>query len=71
MSEAMERYIEVGMTALRDPKTGKYGKPVPLYIRATEQADAAEQQMIDGIGNALADIMRRYVNGCRKAGVAI
>jgi len=27
--------------------------------------------MIDGIGNVLADMMKRYVSGCRKAGVAV
>lgn len=71
MAAETDRYIEIGMTALRDPATGAFEEPVPLFIRASGKADTEEQKMIDGIGNVLADMMKRYVSGCRKAGVAV
>lgn len=71
MAGMRDQYIEVGMTALRNPATGDFEEPVPLFIRASDRAEAAEQKMIDGIGSVLADIMKRYVSGCRKAGVTI
>ena len=66
-----QEYIEIGMTAQRDPKTGKFGEPVPLFIRATDNAIAGEQNLIDEIGNVFANMMKHYIHGCRKAGIAI
>lgn len=66
-----ERYIQVGVTALRDPATGGYLPAVPLYIRAEEGAEEAEERLITDLGRLMADRMRRYKEGCKAAGVSI
>lgn len=71
----MADFIQVGVTALRDPATGELLPAVPLYVR-TEDAEAAalagsEEAAADHFAAWLADLMRRYVSGCRSAGVPI
>ncbi len=66
-----ERYIQVGVTALRDPATGKFLPAVPLFIRAEDGAEEAEEKLIDDLGRLLADRMRRYKEGCKAAGVSV
>lgn len=66
-----ERYIQVGVTALRDPATGDFLPAVPLYIKAEAGAEEAEQKIIEGIGNLLARRIKAYVDGCREAGVEV
>ncbi len=70
-AEKKEEYIQIGYTALRDPKTGDYLPAVPLYIKADGDAGEAEQKVIDDIGNLLARRMKAYVDGCREAGVEV
>jgi len=70
-AEKKEEYIQIGYTALRDPKTGDYLPAVPLYIKAEGDAGEAEQKVIDDIGNLLARRMKAYVDGCREAGVEV
>lgn len=70
-TEKKEEYIQIGYTALRDPKTGDYLPAVPLYIKAEGDAGEAEQKVIDDIGNLLARRMKAYVDGCREAGVEV
>ena len=69
MSEK-ERYIQVGVTALRDPATGEFLPAVPLYIKADDSAEAGEEKLIEDIGKLLAERMRRYKAACAKAGIA-
>lgn len=66
-----EKFIQVGVTALRDPATGEFLPAVPLYIRADDSARAAEVQLTEDIGKLLAERIRRYKTGCRAAGVKI
>lgn len=66
-----ERYIQVGVTALRDPMTGGYLPSVPLYIEATDEAVAAEDRLLDNIGGVLAQKFKQYMDGCKKAEVAL
>lgn len=70
-AEKKEEYIQIGYTALRDPKTGDYLPAVPLYIKAEGDAGEAEQKVIDDIGNLLARRMKAYVDRCREAGVEV
>lgn len=65
-----ETFIQVGFTALRDPTNGGYLPAVPLYIRAEDGAEEAEEDLIEDIGNLLARRMKAYVDGCRKAEAA-
>lgn len=66
-----EQYIQVGVTALRDPATGDFLPAVPLYIKAEEDAQEAEEKLIKCFGGLLAERMRRYKEACEAAGVAI
>jgi len=66
-----ERYIEIGFTALRDPVSRGWLPAVPLYIKAEDGAEEAEQRLIDDIGHLLALRMKDYMDGCREAGVAV
>ena len=45
-----EEYIQIGVTAMRDPATGGFLPSVPLYIKADDAAKEAEQQMFKGAG---------------------
>ena len=66
---AKQEYIQIGVTALRDPATGGYLPAVPLYIKADDSAKAAETELIADIGKLFADRMRRYQQECQKAGL--
>lgn len=69
--DGKEEYLQIGVTALRDPTTGEYLPAVPLYIRAEDSAAAEEQHLIDDIGNLLAKRIKKYMDGCREAGAAV
>lgn len=58
-----EKYIQVGVTALRDPGTGEYLPAVPLYIKAEDGAEEAEEKLIEDIGKLLAHRFKAYVDG--------
>lgn len=66
-----ERYIQVGVTAMRDPATGEYLPAVPLYIRSDDRAEISEGRLHEDLGRLLADRMRKYVDACEKAGIKI
>lgn len=68
---ANERYIQVGVTAMRDPATGEFLPAVPLYIKAEENAAETEEIVIRDIGKLLALRMKRYMDGCKAAGVEV
>ena len=57
----MEEYIQIGVTALRDPATGEPLPAVPLYIKATPEAKRGEETMIKDIAGIFADKMRQYI----------
>lgn len=43
-----EKFIQVGVTALRDPATGEFLPAVPLYIKAEDGAEeGGEQRVMD------------------------
>lgn len=69
--EKKEAYIQVGFTALREPGTGKFLPAVPLYIKAEDGAEEAEERLINDLGNLFAKRMKAYADGCREAGVAL
>lgn len=65
------RYIQIGVTGLRDPRTREYLKCVPLYVEATEGMIEGERQLIADIGGVLAEKYREYVEACEKAGATV
>lgn len=66
-----EKYIQVGVTALRDPATGEFLPAVPLYIKAGDGAEEAEEKLIEDIGKLMAERIRRYKAACKAANVSI
>lgn len=66
-----DKYIQIGFTALRNPATGDYLPAVPLYIKAENGAEEAEEKLIADIGNLFAHQMKAYLDGCKKAGVGL
>ena len=66
-----EKYIQVGVTALRDPATGGFLPAVPLYIKAEDGAEDAEEKLIQDIGKLMAERIRRYKAECEAAGISI
>jgi len=67
----MAEYIQVGVTAMRDPKTGDFLPAVPLYIKATTEAKAAEEALLQDISGVFAERMQQYIAGNKKAGLKI
>ena len=67
---AVEKFVQIGFTALRDPTTRDYLPAVPLYIKAEDGAEEGEQGLICDIGNLLAKRMKAYMDGCKDAGVS-
>ena len=69
----MSDYIQIGVTALRDPVTGELLPAVPLYIRAGDaiHAPAPPPGLLEDITQELADQMRQYIDGCKAEGVSI
>ena len=72
-AESGGRYIQVGVTALRDPVTGKMLPAVPLYIQAPENATEEQElePLAEGIAHLLALRMKQYIDGCKAAGIEI
>lgn len=66
-----KEYVQVGYTALRDPKTGGYCPAVPMYVRTDECDPVALEQLTENLGQLFALRMKAYRDGCEKAGVAI
>lgn len=58
-----ERFIQIGITALRDPQTGGFLPAVPLYIKAEGDAEPAEAQALRDISKVFAERMKQYVDG--------
>lgn len=66
-----EKYIQVGVTAMRDPVTREFLPAVPLYIKATDAARADEQTLLEDLGKLFAERMRHYVDGNHAAGLSL
>ena len=55
-------YIQVGVTALRDPATGDFLPEVPLYVKADEDTEEDVQDLITDLENLFRIRMEMYVN---------
>lgn len=66
-----EKYIQIGVTALRDPATGDFLPAVPLYIKAEDNAEEAEEKLIQDVGRLFAHRMKKYIDDCKKAGLKV
>ena len=63
-----ERYIQVGVTAMREPGTGKFLPAVPLFIRAEDAEEGAEESLVQDIATLFAHRMRQYKEACEASG---
>lgn len=59
----MSEFIQVGVTALRDPVTKEFLPAVPLYIEKTVEAAESEQKLIKDLGKLFAGKMQQYIEG--------
>ena len=71
MMAEQEKFIQVGFTALRDPATGDFLPAVPLYIKAEDAGEGAEEDMIRDFAKLAAERIRRYRERCAAEGVAV
>ena len=68
----MSEFIQVGVTALRDPLTGEFLPSVPIYVERTDlEAGPVPKLDLSDIGTVLAGKMRDYRNACKKEGLKI
>lgn len=67
--ERTKEYIQIGVTALRDPETGDFLPSVPLYIKATPEAKASEEKLHFDIAKILAEKMGEYKKGLHREGI--
>ena len=58
---AKEKYIEVGVTAMRDPMTGEMLPAVPLYVKAKDGAEEAEESLLNDLGKLFAYHIREQM----------
>lgn len=66
-----EKFVQVGVTAMRDPATGNFLPAVPLFVRKSDVEPEAEEKLIEDIGRLLALRIRDYEKGCARAGVPV
>ena len=60
-----EKYIQVGVTAMRDPKTGDFLPAIPLYVKAEDVGEDAEKPMLEDFAKLMALRMKQYKTGCK------
>ena len=57
------KFIQIGVTALRDPLTGEPLEAVPLYIRAEDAPSQARADIRTGpLAKTFSDAVRDYVS---------
>ena len=62
----MDRYVEVGVTAMRDPKTNEFLPAVPLYVKIADDAQEPEEGLIKDFGKVMALRMKQYMDRIRE-----
>jgi len=66
-----EKYIQVGVTSIRDPFTGEFIQSTPLYIKVKKGEDEVDEHMARDLMRVFGHQLRDYVAGCREAGAKI
>lgn len=67
----MNGFIQVGVTAARDPMTGDFLPAVPLFIEATDAAQKSADSLIEDIQSLFAARFAVYMDATEAAGVAV
>lgn len=68
---AKGKYIQVGVTAMRDPKTGDFLPAIRCESKRKDVGEDAEKPMLEDFAKLMALRMKQYKTGCKAAGVAI
>lgn len=66
-----EEYIQIGVTALRNPATGDFLPAVQIFIKAEDGAKESAAKLEQDIGKLLAQRMRMYKEKCAAEGIAV
>ena len=68
----MAEFVQVGVTAMRDPMTGDFLPAVPLYVESADLEKGPVPKLdLSDIGRILAGKMRDYRKECKKEGLTI
>lgn len=62
-------FLQVGVIAMKDQVSGGYGSPMPLFIRADDEAIASQNHLLDDFAKLMARKLREYTEKCQNAGV--
>ena len=66
----MSQFVQVGVTACRDPKTGGFLPAVPIYVERSDlQNGPVDVPDLSDIGKLLAGKMRDYIDACKEEGL--
>ena len=57
-----EKYIQVGVTAGRDP-SGNFLPAVPVFIPLTPEVEASAERAVADVGKLFAQKMKQYIDG--------
>ena len=66
----MDGFIQIGVTAARDPATGAFLPAVPLYIEATDAAKKSADGLIEDVQSLFAARFAAHLKETEAAGVA-
>lgn len=66
----MAGFVQIGVTALKEPGTGKYMPAVPLYVKESDVAKFEMPGLLDDFARLLAHRYKAYEDGCAEAGIA-
>lgn len=66
----MAEYLQIGVTAMRDPVTGKPLEAVPIYIK---RSDAGKTPAVDlkSFTAVMTEKMKQYLDACHKQGLSL
>lgn len=56
-------FIQIGVTAARDPVTGEFLPAEPIFKEATPELEKAETAAFTDAGKMLAEKMKQYIDG--------
>ena len=56
-------FIQIGVTAARDPETGDFLPAEPIFKEVTPEMEKAEAATYNDVGKMLAEKMKQYIDG--------
>lgn len=60
--EEKEGYIQIGVTAVRDPE-GNFLPAVPVFIPLTPEVESTAERAVADVGQLFARKMKQYIDG--------